>query len=51
MAGRDALGFTLTATKMASGNMKLTFFTTLDGLNSSGQVKYEAVISDRKSVV
>jgi len=45
MAGRDSLAFTLTATQMASGNMKLTFFTSLDGLNSSGQAKYEAVIS------
>lgn len=45
MAGRDSLAFTLTATKMASGNMKLTFFNSLDGLNSGGVVKYEAVIS------
>lgn len=45
MAGRDQLAFVLSATKLASGNMQLIFYSTLDGLNSNGQVKAQFVIS------
>ena len=45
MAGRDQVAFTLSATKMASGNMQLVFLSSTDGLNSNGQVKAQFVIS------
>lgn len=45
MAGRDQVAFVLSATKLASGNMQLIFFSTLDGANSNGQVKAQFVIS------
>jgi len=45
MAGRDVVAFTLSATKLASGNMQLIFYSSLDGLNSSGGVRSQYVIS------
>lgn len=45
MAGRDVVAFVLSATKLADGNMQLVFYSTLDGLNSNGQVKAQFVIS------
>lgn len=45
MAGRDVVAFTLSATKLADGNMQLIFYASLDGLNSYGEVKAQYVIS------
>lgn len=45
MAGRDVVAFTLSATKMPSGNMQLLFYGSADGLNSNGCVKAQFVIS------
>jgi len=37
-------GLTITATKMASGTVQLQFYSTLDGLNSDGGLRFAVVI-------